>query len=154
VRRSTVVDDAAQYLSIRFTRESLDEVDVDGTRLVCLPRDGITSVALVYGQSEERPLLQLVAGLVLVAVGLVFVVRILSWVLVGGNIVDLEAFGVTLVPLGAWFVYRVFRKRHYLRVETGKEVRKLAFNGKAQPEMIGELLERARRELGYPCQSK
>ena len=149
-----MVDDAAQYLSIRFTRESLDEVDVDGTRLVCLPRDGITSVALVYGQSEERPLVQLVAGIALMALGLVFVVRILSWILLGGTIADVEAFGVALVPLGAWFVYRVFRKRHYLRVETSKETRKLAFNGKAQPQMIDDLLERARRELGYPCQSK
>ncbi len=151
MRRWDRVADPAQYLSIRFTRESLDEVDEDGTRLVCLPKEGITSVALVYGQSEERPVVQLVAGVALMAVGLVFVVRILSWVLVGGTIVDVEAFGVALVPLGAWFLYRVFRKRHYLRVETTKETRKLAFNGRAEPQMIEELLDRARSDHGYPC---
>jgi hypothetical protein len=142
---------ALRYLSIRFTRESLDEVDVDGkTRMVCLPRATISSIDLVHGQSEERPRMQLFTGVGLIALGLVFVMRVGRWALLGGTVHIVEMLGVAFLPLGAWFIARVFRKRHYLLVQTEKETRKLAFNGNVDRSMIADLLERARREYGYP----
>jgi hypothetical protein len=134
--------------NIRFSRENIGELY--GARvIVSIPRTDITSISLRYGESVERPILEIIVGIFLMLAG--FFVGI--WPLVGylssfdtqkGGYLMPIAFAVPLVLLGIWIIVPVFSRRYYLLIATKSGKRKLAITGCSPSEV-----SKAGKALGY-----
>lgn len=91
----------AQYGNICLTNDALCETD-RAQVLVSVPRERIRSVTLRNGIKVAHPILQILMGLVLVAIGGLPVVHVFRWATTGGTFVILEAAAAPLAFLGVW----------------------------------------------------
>jgi hypothetical protein len=113
------------YLNIEISAKGLSEFD-GNRRVIFIPKEEIQTIETGFGSSAERPLLQLIAGLLLVGLGLVGVAMIMASGMRGFRWgVGFLVFG----GLGAWILYEAVKKSHFLRVICVKDTPKLVFRG-------------------------
>ncbi len=135
--------------NIRFSEESLQELD--GTQvMVTIRKTDIFSIELSFGESVERPVLQLAAGVLMCLLGLMMGV----WPMLGYFMsYELSArtphflplvSAATLIIFGAYTIAPIFRRCHYLLVRTSSGERKLPIKECTPNEVIS-----AGRSLGY-----
>ena len=116
-----------RYLNIAVSEKGLSEFSED-RRIIFIAREEIQSIQLRQGSGAERPILQLIVSLPLVALGIV-----------GLSIVGHGPRGfywgtgfIVFGGLGAWFLYETLKKHHYLWVTCRQDKRKLIFRGRFQ----------------------
>lgn len=134
------------YLNITFSHKGVAEYN-GNTCMVFIPREGILKIENVFGSRSERPLVQLIAGGLLSAVGLAGLVMILHG---GWQLFRWEAGFLVFGGIGIWMMIEVLRRGHYLRVIGSKETRKLVIHGKVVPSELQDFLRKAEK-LGYNC---
>lgn len=99
---------------------------MDGVQVVfCVPKTEIASITVIYGESVEKPLLQLIAGILMVLLG--FIIGV--WPLVpfvsdlgtqiNGKALLLLGSAAPLILIGISLIVPVFRRCNYLLITTG-----------------------------------
>jgi hypothetical protein len=135
--------------NIRFSKDAVKELD--GMQImVSIPKAEITSIKLAYGESVEKPLVQITSGIILCLTGFFLGVWPLADYIShlntqrGGYLAPF-AFAAPLIVLGISLIVPVFRRRKYLLVTTISGHRKLPIKDCNPLEAIT-----VARSLGYP----
>jgi len=127
--------------NIRFTDAKLEELD--GTQIMAsVQKAEILSIELKFGESVEKPVRQILIGVLLCI--LAFVIGV--WPLLG-YFSDFKpgaktpyfqpiASAITLFIFGGFLILPVFKKAHYLLVTTSSGTRKLTVKGCEAAELI------------------
>ena len=133
---------------VRFTNRSVSQLDGDRVS-VSIPRDSIRHLSLGYGFQSERPLLQVLFGSIILAVGVWPVIRIARWLFFGGDLSTLEVLLVGFLIFGVWGVYSAVKRGYYILVETDRDRRKLAFSSPVARDDIQSFLADVHSTLDY-----
>jgi hypothetical protein len=133
---------------IQCDGKSLREID-SGRVMVLLPRADIRRIILRHGSPAQHPVIQVIAGFVLLAIGLFPALHLLHWMRYGGTIILEENLLFLFPVLGIWFIYGGFVRRHFLEVEIPIGNKKLQFQGKPQLREIRSFLKAAENRFGY-----
>jgi hypothetical protein len=137
-----------EYLSVRISGSSVAEMD-GASPAVELPGKDIERLELMYGVAAERPAVQLILGAILMLTGVFPVRTIVAWVKEGGTLDVLHLGILVFAMLGALLIKGVFTKRHFLRVVTATDARKVVFRGKVEETQLVEFLRKARESFPY-----
>ncbi len=118
--------------------------------MVSIPKSKIISITVGYGQSVEKTILQIVAGMLTVSLG--FFIGV--WPLVGyifdpgalrgGSKLLPYGFAAPLILIGIYLVVPVFRRCDYLVIVTGSGRRKLPIKSCSPCEVVN-----AGKTFGY-----
>jgi hypothetical protein len=148
--------DAPQVIElagVRFTPDDVTELD-GGQMMVKVPRRDIQGIVLRHGFHSAHPLLQVVAGAVLAAIGLLPTWHFTNWLLHGGTFITVEALLMGFVFIGPWLMVNAAKRGLYLEVRTEGGTRKLAFDGKLDPGQLETCLAAAEQLLGYSIEER
>ena len=138
----------AAYLNIVVSEKGLSEFS-GGKRIIFIPKEKVQNIQIHFGSAAERPLLQIIAGIMLMGLGCVGLfmmeqsgMRGLRWGL--GFLV----FG----GFGLWFLHETFTKSHYLRVICHNDSRKLVFRGAFEESEFSKFVAEAAK-CGYTIEN-
>ncbi|MDB6019806.1 MAG: hypothetical protein JWR19_4295 [Pedosphaera sp.] len=133
------------YLTVKASAEGVSEVS-KGRILVFVNKAEIERIELSSGSGAENPVLQLVLGILLTALGASAVVPIC----LGNGLMLRYGLGFIFFGLvGVWMIFEALQKRTYLLVSTRKDRRKLFFKGKVDAKQLAEFLDAAQENFGY-----
>jgi len=132
------------YLNVEASEKGLSEFHKT-TRTVFIPKDQIEAIEVKFGPCAERPALQMILGLALVALGITGL-----WMAINGGIRGMYwGLGFALFGgIGVFCLHEAFRKGHYLCVTCRGETRKLIFRGLVDPTALSSFVSSA-SSLGY-----
>jgi hypothetical protein len=139
-----------RYLSLELGEEGVAEIGED-RRVVFVPRADITGLELRRGIAGERPVLQVVVGFALIALGL-SMLGALQAVLEGflprtsGRI---AGGGAACIAVGAYILWTGLRPAHYLWVRSSRDARKVLILGRVDLGHLAEILAKAKLLYGY-----
>jgi hypothetical protein len=108
-----------------------------------------TKLRLREGFQAQRPILQAVIGLGLMAGGGYVVYALLRTLFRGGIFAKYQAAFGALIFLGGWLTWDSMRKGYYLEVETGRSREKFAFRGAVTGEELRGFITRAGSQFGF-----
>ena len=132
------------YLSVAISEKGLAELN--GNRCVIfIPKEQVQSIEIRYGSQAERPLVQGIIGLALIGLGTVG----LSIMATGS--LDMSRWGLGFFVfggLGAWLLWEVLKRGHYLWVICSNDNRKLVFKGTIQKTELSGFV-RSAAQFGY-----
>ena len=132
------------YLNLAISEKGLSEFS-GGRRIIFIPKDEVQSIEIKFGSSAERPLMQAIAGFVLLGLGWLE----LALVFMGGLKGLRWGLGfVVFGGLGVLCLYETFKKNHYLWVICRNDKRKLVFKGAFQETEFSKFINDATK-LGY-----
>lgn len=120
-----------------------------GRPTVTIPRESLRRIELRRGAPGERLWLQTLFAAVMGVIGLVSAAMVIGELRASPAIHVNLAAGPLFLPVGALILWLALRPRHYLRITTAKEVRKLAVETTARPVEIASLLASAQRVHGH-----
>jgi hypothetical protein len=132
------------YLNLAISEKGLSEFS-GGRRIIFIPKDEVQIIEIKFGSSAERPLIQVIAGLMLVGLGYIGLTMIIMNAMRGSR------WGLGFIVFGGfglWFLYETFKKTHYLRVICRNDKRKLVFRGAFQEAEFSKFINDATK-LGY-----
>jgi hypothetical protein len=132
------------YLNITFSEKGISEFNGE-RRVVFIPRAEVMRIESRTGSRAERPLVQLIAGVILGGLGVYGVFMAFR---VGLALLRWEAGFIVFGAMGIWLLIESLRQGHYLLVTCSKEKRKLVFDGKVDESAMKDFLTKA-GELGY-----
>ena len=120
--------------------------------MVFVPKEQVRRIQIEFGSAAERPLIQGIAGLVLIGLGCVGLPMIIQdgiWGLRWG--LGFVVFG----GLGIWLSHETFKKTHYIRVigRNDSDTRKLVFRGAFQEAEFSEFIKNA-TQFGYSFEKR
>ena len=127
------------YENLRLSDKGVSEV-IAGRRMLFIPKEQVQYIETKFGSHAERPLVQMVLGLFLVALGLVGLylaleggIRGLYW---GAGFVGFGAIGV-------YCLYEAFKKGYFFSVVCSKETRKIKITGEIQKAEFSQFIKDA-----------
>lgn len=135
--------------SIELAENGIAEWTRDGHRAVFIPRARIGRVSVAHGFTCERPIAALLGAAVclgLAAIGLWFMI---ASFLVGRTRVITIAAVLAPAVIGGMCLWTLVRRGRYLRVETGREARKLVLQGAEDRDALREFANVGRSRFGY-----
>ena len=134
----------ASYLNLEVSEKGLSEFS-GGKRIIFIPKEEVRTIEVRFGSSAERPMLQVIAGLLLIGLGLVGAAMIAASGMRGFRWgVGFLIFGC----FGVWFLYETVKKSHFLRVVCHNDARKLVFRGNFSEADFATFSKEA-ADLGY-----
>lgn len=139
------------YCGVRCTDDYFCTIE-DGTQGNVFARSRVDRVALDYGNQASRPIVQVICGALLMGFLAWPVYRIWVFYRYGGTIWFAEAYVGVFALLGAWIIFNAFQKGWFLRLDTGRNIAKLPFSRKAQPDGLREFVRRVEVDLGVTIQ--
>lgn len=137
-----------RYLTLELTTEGIAEWD-DHRHAVFVPRDAIVGIELRRGPGGERPIVQIVVGLVLLALGVTLLGALAA---AGGSprtAGRVSVAGAPLTIVGVYLLWSAVRPALYLYVRLKGDARKLLIRGKADLPSLAEALREASVRFGY-----
>lgn len=137
-----------EYLGIEATRDAITQVE-RGRTTMRIMRDQICSVSIEYGSPSNRPMVQLVIGVLLIGLGFIPIPWIVHWLLYGGKLPKVIVFTLSWAAIGSWLVWHAISKRTFLRVDLNGRIEKLQFDGKPDPMTLQKFVRQLRDSLGY-----
>ncbi|MGA9778748.1 MAG: hypothetical protein WBS33_10810 [Verrucomicrobiia bacterium] len=120
-----------------------------GQRLIFVPKEQIQRIEVKFGSQAERPLVQIILGLLLVGLGFVGLSLLIS-----GGFVELR-WGIGFIlfgGLGVFCLYEVLRKGYYLHVISSSDTRKLVIKGAISKTEFSKFIKAA-VQFGYVFQN-
>ncbi len=129
--------------------------------VLSIPRDQIHSISLRYGIKAERPILNVLIGGALIAVG-VYIIWPFVWEMVGPlffapgsksapgyRAIRFAVLCLLVIPVG-FFILQGLQKRYFLLITTRSGARrKIVFDEDLPYNEIRSFIENVRAELGY-----
>jgi hypothetical protein len=132
------------YLNIIISEKGLSEFS-DGKRIIFIPKEQVQLIEIKFGSHAERPLMQVILGLLLIVLGFAGVYLVLI-----GGLRGLY-WGLGLIGfggIGVLCLYEAIKKGHYLYVTCLKDARKLKFTGEIKKTELSKFIKDA-SSLGY-----
>jgi hypothetical protein len=129
---------------------------MDGRRVVFVPREAVVGIELRRGIAGERPILQVLFGILTSLLGLLLlssVAGVFDIVLAGGAsrlAARLAAAGAPMMVVGGWVLWTGLRPTYYLQVRTATDRRKLLLARKVDLAAVSRALHDASHRFGYP----
>jgi hypothetical protein len=127
------------YENLRISEKGVSEV-IAGRRMLFIPKQQVQYIETKFGSHAERPLVQMVLGLLLVALGLAGLylalaggIRGLYW---GAGFMGFGAIGV-------YCLYEAFKKGYFFSVICSKETRKIKITGEIQKAEFSQFINDA-----------
>ena len=119
--------------NIEISETGISEYERD-RKIITIPAENIDRVLIKYGFSEERPIISVLVGLVLLIPGTGFgllplikiFLRMLRGELIYGNL-WIMAFALPLILIGLLYIKNAFRYGYYLKITNDGKYRKLPF---------------------------
>ncbi|MFC1824846.1 hypothetical protein ACFL9T_19225 [Thermodesulfobacteriota bacterium] len=137
--------------TVEISEKGIAELD-EGRKTVFIKKDDIRGVVLKHGCIVQHPIIQMIFGVGILALGVLFIPLLLqvfeATSPVGGGI-KFVALGLPVLLIGFWLVRDVFKRRFYLNVETEKKCKKIVFNDPVTPVELMNLVEIAHIEYDY-----
>ncbi len=139
--------------SVEITEDEISEFD-GNKRIVSIHRKDIIKIVLKYGVIGERYLVQIICGLILTALGLVFgslpIYHILkTGVSLSGPALGVIASAAPMVLVGIFLIAGLFKRRYYLLIQTGGKHRKVVFQDKIELPEISHFINTINSNLKY-----
>lgn len=133
---------------VRFAADRLTEVE-DGRVMALVMRHEIRSITLRHDFRSNHPVLQVIFGFVLIAVGLVPVRHLASWFRGGGIFFAVEIGLVVFAVIGAWLVFEAPRRGYQLDVGASSGRKKPTFHRKTGPAELRAFVAEAAARFEY-----
>ena len=134
---STTPTNQLSYLNIVLSEKGVSEFS-HGQRMIFVPKEQIQRIEIKFGSRAERPLVQIILGLLLVGLGFVELRWGIGFILFGG--------------LGVFCLYEVIRKGYYLHVISSNDARKVVIKGAIQKTELAKFIKAA-VQFGYIFQN-
>src|SRR5476649_411217 len=99
------------YLNLAISEKGLSEFS-EGRRIIFIPKEDVQIVEIKFGSSAERPIIQAVVSIMLIALGCVGLTMLSGGL--GGFRWSLGF--IFFGCLGIWFLYETLKRSHYLWV--------------------------------------
>jgi len=146
------MDNPDQVNGIRFH----DVVfDADGmklysrqSKLLSVEKKNIRSITLKHGFQSERPIAQIIFGIVIIGLGVYFFAHLILHTLVYRIMYVDDWLSLILFPLGCWFIVDGFRKRFYFEVALDNDKRKFPLGKKPDKGELQKFIKSA-SQIGY-----
>jgi hypothetical protein len=94
------------------------------SKLLSVEKKNIRSITLKHGFQSERPIAQIIFGIIVLGLGVYFLAHLILHTLVYRIIYGDDLLSILLFPLGGWFIVDGFRKRLYFDVALVNDRRK------------------------------
>ena len=132
---------------IRITDAAIEELagEIVATSV---PRADVLGLEISYGRVGERPIPTTLLALGVTAFGSTIAWHLLAVMQNGGRFFYYEAFGLVLIPLGAWMLWSAWRRGRLLFVTTRRERRRFSFARGTTDEELVAFHARAQPLLG------
>lgn len=140
-----------EYLGVRFSQKGVALVD-GGRELLYVSKEEIRQIILRRGFQAERPLVQLIFGIILMLIGLYPLPHVFLWFFVGGTAYDLEFLLLPLIPVGLWFAKDGLKKGLYFELIMDGDKRKIPFQKPPEKRILKDFIEQA-EVYGYSIDS-
>lgn len=151
-----------QSLRLSSVEISADTIkEIDGNQLMLsLSREQISSMTLQRGIKSERPIVDVVIGLVFISLGIyIFLPMLLYWLSFLRQDSSMTprdspsrfiAMGLVTIPIGIYIISTAFQKRYFLLIGTtnGAE-RKIVFDSDLSYSEIRSFTAQAQTAFGY-----
>lgn len=149
-----------RYLLMKSANE-ISEIDNDKV-ILSIPKEKIKNIILTHGCSVNRPFIQLVIAVVLLALGyFAGILPIKNYInqLINNPDIDRRPTFYTLfmaliwTPLGIYLVADVFKRRYYLLIETATGRQKIVFKDNLSKEKLFNFINNIRDKYRYSIRS-
>jgi hypothetical protein len=137
-----------RVLSVELSADGIAEWG-DRRHVVFVPRDAIVGVELRRGIGGERPIVQVLFAVALIAGGLVLTGALSVAGQMPRGAGRLAAGGVLLLVLGGYVLWTAVRPKLFLLVRTRNDQRKLLFHGRVDLASLRAALDEAKLRFGY-----
>ena len=140
--------------TVEFSADSISELD-KGKKSISIRKSDIIAIALRYGFTAERPIVQGIIGGLLVLGGFVLgIIPIYRMIPQGDygdgyNAIELFAYAVPLAIIGGYFLHASLAKRFYLLVRANTDKRKLVFTDNLSFGDVQAFLMNCKSSFGY-----
>jgi hypothetical protein len=141
--------DAIVYCGVECSGEWLREMDSDSSSLR-IKRNEVKSVNWRYGLLAPSPILQIVFGVTLAAIGWFPVGMFVKWIRGGGAFPVALVYLIPIPAIGLWMALSAFRRGYFLEVDLDSGRKRLVFKGRTEVKEVQGFVEaiRERWELG------
>jgi hypothetical protein len=134
---------------IRFEETRISNVQ-DKRVFASINRSDISKLDFRWGILSQRPVLQVILGVVLSLFGLSVVRFIYMWFTYGGTAFDYQIMLVLLLPGGVWIIVDALKVGYYLSIEQRSGSKnKMTFQEKQNQISLEELSRQLRSKLNY-----
>jgi hypothetical protein len=126
---------AVECSGIRCSEKSLSEMD--GRKIaVSVFRPDIRKITYRHGVLAPHPLLQILAGIILIATGYFPAEHIFRWLQNGGTLFGEELLIFIFAGIGVYLILTARRRGYFLDIELPKGRERLAFKGEPNPNEL------------------
>ena len=127
--------DTVRFQSVEFSNKGVTLFSGQ-SNLLFVDKKDIQKITLKYGFQSERPVVEIIFGIVIIGLGIYFFIKFLLEILVNRIAYVDDVLSLLLLPVGGYFVINGFRKRFYFEVILDNDKRKFPLGKKPD---IGEL---------------
>ena len=123
------------------------------SKLLSVEKRNIRSITLRYGFQSERPIAQVIFGILVIGLGVYYFIHLILHVLVNRIMYVDGLTSILLLPLGGWFIVDGLRKRLYFDVALEKDRRKFPLGKNPDKGELQKFIKIA-TQLGYSIDAK
>jgi hypothetical protein len=142
--QTTTPANQVSYLNIVISEKGLSEFS-HGKRIIFIPKEQVQNIEIKFGSRAERPLVQMIFGLLLAGLGFVGISLIIT-----GGLAGLR-WGIGFIVFGGFGVfclYEALKKGYYLQVISSHDKRKLVLKDLVEKAEFSKFIKDA-TQLGY-----
>ena len=136
-----------RFHNVGFSAEGVTLFDQQSKILFVAKKD-IRQITLKYGYQSERPIVQVIFGIVIILAGLYFIANFILQMLINRIVYTTMLLSILLLPIGIWFMVDGLRKRLFFEIEVDNDTRKFPL-GKAPNKSELQKFIKAGSQLGY-----
>jgi hypothetical protein len=112
-------------------------------------RDEIKLIEVKKGFVAERPMVAIIAGLILLTGCALIYLDIIGKFVFGGTIYVETFLPIIFIPLAVWLIIYGLKRNYLLLIHTNAGKRKIAFKGHVEPKELFGFIQRAKSVFGY-----
>jgi hypothetical protein len=146
------MENSAQTNAIRFHDVEFSSQGITllshQSKLLFLAKPDVRKITLKYGFQSERPIAEILFGILVIGLGFYFFVNFILVTLVHGTMYLDDLLSLFLLPIGGWFIFDGFRKRLYFEVILENDKRKFPLGKNPDKSELKKFI-RAASLFGY-----
>jgi len=146
------MDDPAQVGNVRFHNVGFSIKNMvlfdQRSQILSVAKSDIRKITLKHGFQSERPVVQVVFGIIVIILGFYFLIHLILHTLVYRIFYVDDILSLLLLPTGGWFIVDGFRKRLYFEVTLDNDKRKFPLGKTPDMGELQKFIELA-SQLGY-----
>jgi len=138
---------AVRFHNIEFSPEGIALLSQNSKLLFAAKKD-ITKITLKYGFQSERPIVEIIFGIIIFGLGAYFILNFILKAIIYRTVYVEELLSLFLLPIGGWFFMDGFRKRLYFEVTLDNDKRKFPLGKNPDKNELQKFIGFA-SQLGY-----